>query len=125
MKLNKIAGKETEMKKMAGVFSVMVILCSFLLLGSRRAEAMNNESAALLAGAVVLFGSPVIQAMTGGFYYPAYYPSRTRIVVIGDANRRYVGSDRACWRGRYDEQHKHDYRGSWKDEGRSFRRDRY
>jgi hypothetical protein len=125
MKLNKTAGKETEMKKMAGVFSIIMMLCSFLLLDSSRAEAMNNDSAALLAGAVVLFGSPAIQAMTGGVYYPAYYPSETRIVVIGDAHRRYVRGDRAYWRGRYDGQHRHDYRRSWKDKGRSFDRGRY
>jgi hypothetical protein len=124
MKLNKAAGKEMEMKKMAGVFSITVMLCSFLLLGSGRADAMNNESTALLASAVVLFGPPVVQAMTGG-YYPAYYPSGTRIVVIGDGHRRYVGHDRDYWRGRYDEQRRHDYRRSRRDEGRPFHRDRY
>jgi hypothetical protein len=113
------------MKKMAGAFAIITMLCSFLLLGSNRAEAMNNESAALLAGAVVLFGPPVLQAMTGGFYYPAYYPSGTRVVVTGDGHRRYERQDRAYWRGRYDEQRRHDFRRWRKDDRRPFGRDRY
>jgi hypothetical protein len=113
------------MKKMAGAFAIISMLCGFLLLGSSKAEAMNNESAALLAGAIVLFGPPVLQAVTGGFYYPAYYPAGTRVVVTGGGHGWYERYDRAHWRGRYDEHSRNDYRRWRKNERRPFHRDRY
>jgi hypothetical protein len=113
------------MKKMAGVFAIITMLCSFLLLGSGKAEAMNNESAVLLAGAVVLFGPPELQTMNGGFYYPAYYPAGPQVVITGGGHRRYERHDSAYWRGRYDEQRRNDYRRWRKDKRRPFDPDRY
>ena len=113
------------MKKIAAVFVITSLLCSFLLLGSGKAEAMNNESAALLAGAIVLFGPPILQAMTGGFYYPAYYPAGTQVVLSGHGYGRYERHDRAYRRGRCDEQRRSDYRRWRRDERRPFYRDRY
>jgi hypothetical protein len=117
------------MKKIGGAVVILAVICGFLLLGSNRAEAMNNESAALLAGAVVLFAPPVIQAMTGGYAYAAavprfaYYPARTEVVVIDRGQHRYE-REREYWRGRRD-QRRHDYRRSRGDEGRYHSRDRY
>ncbi len=121
------------MKKAGGVLIILTVICGFLLLGSQRAEAMNNESAALLAGTVVLFAPPVIQAMTGGFaypapaprfaYYPPYYRDRPEVVIIDVGHRRY-GRERAYWRGRRDERRR-DYRRWRGDEDRPCYRDRY
>jgi hypothetical protein len=118
------------MKRVGGAVAVIVaVICSFLLLGSNRAEAMSNESAALLTAAVVLAAPPVIQAMTGGFYYPApsprfvYYPVRTEVVVIGGGHYGYE-RDRGYWRGHHD-QRRYDHRRWRADEARPYYRDRY
>jgi hypothetical protein len=116
------------MKKAGGAVVIIAVICSFLLIGSNRAEAMNNESAALLTAAIVLVAPPVIQAMSGGIYYPApaprfaYYPARTEVVIIDGGYHRY--EDRAYWRGRSDHRRYDQHR--WPaGEARPYYRDRY
>ncbi len=50
------------------VIAVMVVV-SFLTAVSGTGEAMNNESAALLTAGILIFGTPVIQALTGSQRY--------------------------------------------------------
>jgi hypothetical protein len=69
----------------------LIITLVFLLVPVRQAKAMNNESAALLAGAIALFGRPVLNAIVQDIFYgpervyytprPTYYTTRpTRVV---------------------------------------------
>ena len=96
------------MKKVSLVILIVVLAGGFLVMGNTRAEAMNNESAALLAGAIAVFGPPVLYAMSRGGYRsgPAYatsYPVRTRVVYEHRSyapHQRHCGKERAYERGR-------------------------
>lgn len=61
------------------ITAVMVLFVA--VVGIESASAMNNESAAMLAGAIAVFGRPVLHAVAGTLFYPpAYYyspPART------------------------------------------------
>ncbi len=89
------------MKKLITVSMVVVLALGLLLIGNTRADAMNNESAALLAGAIAVFGGAALHAAV---YpepaYPVYYAPSYPVtrVVYG-----YPGY-RGCYAG---------YRGYW------------
>jgi ribulose kinase len=91
---------------------VMVLAGGFLLTGTSRADAMNNESAAMLAGAIVLFGGPIIHAIATDVYRPApvyvdsypraHYTTRTDIIydrpVYKKSYRNFRRDSRSGWR---------------------------
>ena len=96
------------MKKAILAVLVLILTGGFLLAGTEKAEAMNNESAAMLAGAIVLFGGPILHAIAEDSYRPApvyvdaypspYYTTRTEIIYERPAyrkcDRRYRGYER-------------------------------
>ena len=115
------------MKKLISLSLVMVMLTGGLLLAENtKAEAMNNESAALLTASLILFGAPVINAIAhdhyrqapvyGGGYYNSY-PAETRVIYSAPQYERHYGryQDRG---NRYD--------GGWSEhrDYRNYRRDR-
>jgi hypothetical protein len=57
------------MKKILTISVCLIIVCSFLLIGNTRADAMNNESAAMLAGAIALFGRPILNSIANDVFY--------------------------------------------------------
>ncbi|RMG72540.1 MAG: hypothetical protein D6710_04625 [Nitrospirae bacterium] len=69
--------------KMIIVSAIMVTLL-FSAVGVKKAEAMNNESAALLAGAIVLFGKPILNAIAQDVFYPepvrVYHEKPRRVI---------------------------------------------
>ncbi len=61
------------------VVVTLILGLTFSFVSVKKAEAMNNESAAMLAGAIVLFGKPILNAIM----YPErqdYYERPTRVV---------------------------------------------
>lgn len=83
------------MKKLLAVGLVVVLACSFVLIGKGNAEAMNNEAAAMLAGAIAIFGGAAIHAATADAYYPEpvyveSYPvtyHRERTIIVNEYPR--------------------------------------
>ncbi len=71
------------MKKTKIIALFLIIICCFLLINSKNVHAMNNESAAMLAGAIAIFGKPVLNAITTEIFYPPVYrayPATTGVV---------------------------------------------
>jgi hypothetical protein len=89
------------MKKMLLVILVVALAGGFLVIGDTRAEAMNNESAVLLAGAIAVFGPPLLYGMSGAYRpapaYAASYPVRTEVVYEYSS---YAPHERHCWKQR-------------------------
>ncbi len=91
------------MKKMFSIGLVLVMACSFVLAGQNKAEAMDNASAAILAGTMAIIGGAVISAIASDAYAAdrayagwrpaAYHNVRTVIVYehpgYKDRNRLY------------------------------------
>lgn len=113
------------MKKVISIVLAVALAGSFLLIDTKKAEAMNNESAAMLAGAIAIFGKPVLQTVAREImpaspayaeYYGDSYPRHTRVTereVIYVKPDRYYYYDypprsRAYERGWRDER-RHDY----------------
>ncbi|HHN65773.1 MAG TPA: hypothetical protein ENK09_10470 [Nitrospirae bacterium] len=73
------------MKKLKTIV-VLTLVFAFILstVPVKRSEAMNNESAAMLAGAIVLFGRPILNAITRDFMYQPgggnYYERPTKVI---------------------------------------------
>ncbi|MGE5301448.1 MAG: hypothetical protein ACM3MB_10910 [Acidobacteriota bacterium] len=100
------------MKKMFLIGLVFVLTFGFLLAATPRADAMNNESAAMLAGAIVLFGGPILHAMASDTYRPApvyvetpavsYHTTRTEIIydrpVYRNCRKPFRGAYERGWR---------------------------
>ncbi len=82
--------------KVIGV--VLTIALVFLLVPTKQAKAMNNESAALLAGAIALFGRPVLNAIAQDIFYGPervyYTPRPTRVVY----KKVYIYKQQPCYR---------------------------
>jgi hypothetical protein len=97
------------MKKMLMVILVVALAGGFLIIGDTRAEAMNNESAALLAGAIAVFGPPLLYGMSGAYRpgpaYAASYPVRTEVVY---EYRSHAPHERHCMKQRGYERGRHD-----------------
>jgi hypothetical protein len=88
----------STMKKVLLVILIVVLAGGLLVMGNTRAEAMNKESAALLTGAIAVFGPPVLYATSRGVYrpgpaYAASYPVRTGVVY---EHRSYAPHERRC-----------------------------
>jgi len=118
-----------EMKKIITITLIVLLAATFLIAGNERAEAMNNESAALLTAGLVLFGQPVVKAVAreimypGGYYEPAYpahyrdrhehtrYIERTKVIYVEPRHQRlHRHRDWAYERGHRDEWCRHDYK---------------
>ena len=56
------------MKKLLSISLALILAGGFLMAENTKAEAMNHDAAALVAGAILL-GPPFIWAMTHGPYY--------------------------------------------------------
>ena len=115
------------MKKLISISLVLVLAGGLFLAGNSKAEAMNNESAALLTASLVLFGLPVISAIAHDHYGPppvyadAYYydshPVETRVIYRAPRYERLYGN---YWgRG-------NGYERGWREhrEAREYSRDR-
>ncbi len=92
------------MKRALYILMIGVLAAGILAAGGSRAEAMNNESAALLAGGIALFGGAVLNAVThpapvyaeaypSGYYGYSYRPVRSRVIYVAPA---YRGHRRDC-----------------------------
>lgn len=120
------------MKKIITISMVLILACSFSLTGNLKAEAMNNESAAMLAGAIAIFGKPVLNAIGREIFYPApyydssyyndsynsnyysdystyYYPNRTRIIYISPGYSRHHRQGRDSYERGWDRDRDHEY----------------
>ena len=94
---------------------IMILTVSFLVIGTNNADAMNNESAALLTAGIILFGIPVMNAIANegaytqaAYYYPnpRRYVERTKIVYVQPNHKKH----RRYWAKPY----KRGYRQEWK-----------
>ena len=103
------------MKKLMSITVIMMLTVSFLVVGNTNADAMNNESAALLTAGIVLLGIPVMNAMAHGGTYPepAYsyaspprYIEKTKIIYVQPKYRKHH-------RGRA-KSYERGYRKEWK-----------
>lgn len=113
------------MKKIMSITVIIVLMVSFLVMGSSKADAMNNESAALLTAGIVLLGIPVMNAMAHGGTYPepahSYagpprYIEKTKIIYVQPKYRKHHRN----WEKYYER----GYRREWKRlEARKGRRD--
>ena len=104
------------MKKLLSLSLALILAGGLILAENSKAEAMNNESAALLTASLVLFGLPIVSAIThdhyrpapaySGVYYADPYPVRTRVIYTAPRyerhqrydGRRYSSYERG-WRG--------------------------
>lgn len=87
------------MKKFITITVIFMLAVSFLLAGNTKAEAMNNESAALLTAGIVLLGVPVMRAIAREVTYPqpAYvyaappprYIERTKIIYVQPRHKKH------------------------------------
>ena len=103
------------MKKLMSIIVIIILTVSFLVIGNTNAEAMNNESAALLTAGIVLLGIPVMKAMTHGGTYPepAYsharpprYIEKTKIIYVQPKHRKH--------RRHFANAYERGYRKGWK-----------
>ena len=113
------------MKKLLSITLIVFLAGGFLLTEGKKAEAMNNESAALLTAGLVLIGAPIVYAITHDHHAAPVYsrPHRNyrEKTIIVYKEPRY---ERHHWKkhARYDRKHRHDrYDRDW-DERRSHRR---
>ncbi len=128
------------MKKLVSLTVIFMLAISFLIIGNTKAEAMNNESAAMLAGAIALFGKPVLNAIAqdvmypGQAYAPAYpaqyryaYPAtryieRTEIIYVQPEHKRFCRHRWGAYkRGYRDEWRHHEYRRGREDAHNDYR----
>jgi hypothetical protein len=80
---------DKTMKKLISITLIMMLTVALLTIGSTKADAMDNESAALLTAGIFLLGVPVMYAIAHSGHHPepAYahagpprYIERTRAV---------------------------------------------
>jgi hypothetical protein len=99
-----------RMKKLLSISLVLILSGGLFLTESKKAEAMNNESTALLTASLVLFGIPIVSAIThdhyrpapvyAGVYYDDSYPVQTRIIYRTPRyERHYWGRGQGYERG--------------------------
>ncbi|MBM4139889.1 MAG: hypothetical protein FJ242_00115 [Nitrospira sp.] len=122
------------MKKLLSIGMLFIIAIGLVIIESDDVYAMNNESAAMLAGAIAIFGKPVLNAIAGEIFYPTYYnsypvynsyynsyPVQTGVIYqtapIYDYDSYYIpynGYGRGYDRG-YSRGYKRGYRRGWDD----------
>jgi hypothetical protein len=127
---------DKTMKKLISITLIMMLTIAFLTIGSTRADAMDNESAALLTAGIVLLSLPVIYAIanSGPYHEPAYYHAgppryieRTRVIHAQPRYEKYRGHGN--WAQPYKEGYRQewnqqDHRGVSRDAHRDYRRGR-
>jgi hypothetical protein len=116
---------DSTMKKLMTIMVIIILTVSFLVVSNTKADAMNNESAAMLTAGIVLFGMPVINSLVNGGTYrePAYTYAgppriieRTKVIYVQPKHKKH----RRHWRKAY----RRGYRQEWKrQEYRSGRHD--
>ncbi|MEN8265302.1 MAG: hypothetical protein ABFR82_17790 [Nitrospirota bacterium] len=103
------------MKKLMSIMVIIILTVSFLVVGTKDADARNNESAALLTAGLVLLSIPVMHAIahSGPYGEPAYsyadpprYIERTKIIYVQPKYKKH----RRHWRKSY----RRGYRKEWK-----------
>lgn len=103
------------MKKLLSITLIMMVTVSFLVVGSTNADAMNNESAALLTAGIILLSIPVMNAVVHGGTYPEpvyshagppRYIEKTHVVYVHSKNARHPGQRVTPY--------KRGYRQEWK-----------
>lgn len=108
------------MKKSLTITFIFILAISFMAAGSTRAEAMNNESAALLTAGIVLLGIPVMQAMARDrghheqtYVYatpPPRHVERTTVIYVQPQDeRRHKHWRKSYKRGYRDDNRRHEY----------------
>ncbi len=122
------------MKKLMSVMVIMMLTVSFMVIGINNADAMNNESAALLTAGIVLLGIPVMHAIAhrGTYMGPAYsyaipprYIEKTNIIYVQPKYQKH----RRHWaksykRGYRQERKRIEYRRGMRDARYDYRRGR-
>jgi hypothetical protein len=65
------------MKRMVTITIIILLAVSFLVAGSRRAEAAHSDAPRVLAGLTIVFGLPVVNAVAREVVYtgPSYAPA--------------------------------------------------
>ena len=105
------------MKKLISISLALVLAGGLLLTGNTKAEAMNNESAALLTASIVLLGIPVVHALTHDHVrhavYAGPYPVQTTVVYTAPRHERY---------NRQDWKRSHRYERGWSENRRGHER---
>ncbi len=135
------------MKRMVTITIIFLLTVSFVVAGSKRAEAMHNDGTPVLAGLTIVFGQPFVNTVAreivyaGPAYAPAYpahyrhaYPAtryieRTKIIYAKPRHfmHRHRGWDRGWDHGkRYrDEWRRHEYRHDRDDTARDYNHHRH
>ena len=124
------------MKKLISITLIMMLTVAFLTIGSTKADAMDNESAALLTAGIVLLSVPVMYAIanSGPHHEPAYYHAgppryieRTRVIHVQPRYEKYRGHEtwaRRDTRSYRQERNRQEHRGTSRDARRDNRRGR-
>ena len=121
------------MKKLMTITVIIMLTVTFLAVGSTRADAMNNESAAMLTAGLVLLGLPVMHAIAQGGAYaePAYayagpprHIEKTRIIYVQPKHKKHRRHWKKAYRRGYRQGWKRmEYRRGMRDARRDYRRD--
>jgi len=111
-----------------------MLTVSFLVVGNTNADAMNNESAALLTAGIVLFSIPVMNALAhrGAYPEPAYshaapprYVEKTKIIYVQPKYKKHRRHwAKAYERGYRQESKRQQYRRGMHDARHDYRRGR-
>ncbi len=114
--------------KLAKAVGILVIIgLLFSTVNVKKAEAMNNESAALLAGAIALFGKPILQSIAGDVFYPepvkTYYTTPTRVIYKKVYVIKHEYDDEDCFKPCLSP--RNAYERGWCDELRRIERKEY
>ncbi len=121
------------MKKLMSIMVIIILTVSFLVVGAVKADARNNESAALLTAGLVLLSIPVMHAIahSGPYGEPAYsydppqYVERTKIIYVQPKHKKYRRHWKKSYkRGYRQEWKRQEYRRGKRDARRDYRRER-
>ena len=122
------------MKKLMTIMVIIILTVSFLVVSNTDADAMNNESAAMLTAGIILFGIPVMNALANGGNYqePAYsnagpprYIERTKVIYVQSKHKKHRRHWRKAYRRGYrQEQKRQEYRRGHRDARRDYRWER-
>jgi hypothetical protein len=125
---------DSTMKKLMSITISMMLTVRFLVVGITKADAMNNESAAMLTAGIVLLGIPVINAIAHGGAYPepAYsyagpprYVEKTKIIYVQPKYKKHRRHwEKAYKRGYRQESKRLQYRRGMRDARHDYRRGR-
>jgi hypothetical protein len=122
---------DRTMKKLMSITVIMMLTVSFLVIGTNHADAMNNESAALLTAGIVLLGIPVMNSIThrGTYTKPAYsyaspprYIEKTNVIYVQPKYKKYRRHGAKSYkRGYWQERKRLQYRRGMRDARHDYR----